>query len=59
MNIMTRFTSFLQECKRVFQITKKPSKTEYMAIVKVTSIGIAIIGVVGFIISIIAQMALK
>ena len=44
--------SFLKECKRVLQITKKPTKEEYKVIVKVTGIGILIIGALGFAISI-------
>ncbi len=44
--------SFIKECIRVFHITKKPDKEEYKAIVKVTGLGILIIGAIGFIISI-------
>jgi len=47
-----KFKSFVKECKRVLQITKKPSKEEYKTIVKVTGIGILLIGALGFIISI-------
>ncbi|MAG19851.1 protein translocase SEC61 complex subunit gamma [archaeon] len=39
---------FFVEMRRVWKITKKPSKQEFKAIVKVTSIGIAIIGLLGF-----------
>ncbi|MDD5178083.1 MAG: protein translocase SEC61 complex subunit gamma [Candidatus Nanoarchaeia archaeon] len=59
MNILSKFVSFLRECKRVFQVTKKPSKTEFMAIVKVSAIGIAAIGAIGFIITVIFQMVLR
>lgn len=51
-----KFKSFVKECKRVLQITKKPSKTEYKAIVKVTGIGILIIGALGFTITIIGKL---
>mgnify|MGYP001617786545 CR=1 FL=1 len=44
--------NFIKESIRVFKITKKPSKNEYTTIVKVSAIGIAIIGLVGFIITI-------
>ncbi|HIH15144.1 MAG TPA: protein translocase SEC61 complex subunit gamma [Nanoarchaeota archaeon] len=47
-----KFKSFVKECKRVLQITKKPSKIEYKTLVKVTGIGILIIGALGFIITI-------
>jgi protein transport protein SEC61 subunit gamma-like protein len=41
---------FIKEAMRVLRITKKPSKEEYKSIVKVTSLGIAVIGAIGFII---------
>ena len=40
------------EARRVLVITKKPNRQEFMTIVKVTSIGTLIIGLIGFIISI-------
>jgi len=49
-NIFTRFKSFVKESKRVFRITKKPNMKEFKVIVKVTAIGIAIIGILGFLI---------
>lgn len=57
-NIIERLKGFLSQSKRVFQITKKPSRQEYMAIVKVTGLGIIIIGLVGLVIKIVAQMVL-
>ncbi len=54
--LLTRLKSFILESRRVFRITKKPSKEEFKAIVKVSSIGIAIIGVIGFIIQIIWRL---
>jgi len=48
--LFTRFKSFLLESKRVFRVTKKPTMTEYKTIVKVTAIGMALIGLIGFII---------
>lgn len=47
---------FLKEIVRVIRITKKPSKEEYKSIVKVSAIGAAIIGALGFIIFLIAQL---
>ncbi len=52
-NFFTRFKSFIKECKRVFRITKKPTMKEFKIIVKVTAIGIAIIGIIGFLIQMI------
>jgi protein transport protein SEC61 subunit gamma and related proteins len=44
----TKLKSFLAQCKRVFRITKKPSMEEFKVIVKISGLGIAIIGVLGF-----------
>ncbi len=49
---LIKFKSFLKESKRVYSITKKPSREEFKSTVKVTGIGIAIIGFVGFVIQI-------
>ena len=49
--------NFLNESRRVFRITKKPSMEEFKAIIKVTGIGILIIGAIGFIIQIGVQVA--
>ncbi|MBI2110707.1 protein translocase SEC61 complex subunit gamma, partial [Candidatus Woesearchaeota archaeon] len=48
--------SFIIESKRVYTITKKPSNEEFKVIVKVTALGILLIGLLGFIIHIIAQI---
>ena len=48
--LFTKLKSFFLECKRVFRVTKKPSSTEYKTIVKVSAIGIALIGIIGFLI---------
>ncbi|MCA9477916.1 MAG: protein translocase SEC61 complex subunit gamma [Nanoarchaeota archaeon] len=53
---LTRLKSFYAECVRVFRITKKPTKEEYKAIVKVSGLGILLIGFIGFIIHVIDQL---
>jgi protein transport protein SEC61 subunit gamma-like protein len=47
---MARLKAFIMECKRVLRITKKPDRQEFTTIVKISSIGMAIIGVIGFLI---------
>ncbi|MBU0457335.1 MAG: protein translocase SEC61 complex subunit gamma [Nanoarchaeota archaeon] len=49
---------FIKETYRVLRITKKPSKNEFKSIVKVTGLGIAIIGAIGFIIFLLKQLLL-
>ena len=47
---------FFKETARVLRITKRPDATEYKSLLKVTSIGVAIIGTIGFVIFIIRQL---
>lgn len=54
--IITKIKTFILECKRVFLVTKKPSKQEFTSIAKVTGIGILLIGLIGFIIFMIWQI---
>lgn len=53
---LDKLKAFIVECKRVLRVTKKPNKQEYMTIVKVSAIGMAIIGVIGFLIHFIEQI---
>lgn len=48
-----KFKDFVKECVRVLKITKKPSKQEFGSIVKVTGLGILVIGLMGFLIHIV------
>tara|TARA_Y100000310_G_C20211980_1_gene591757 strand:- start:17 stop:205 length:189 start_codon:yes stop_codon:yes gene_type:complete len=49
---------FIKETMRVLRITKKPNQTEFMSIAKVTGLGCAVIGVIGFIIFMFKQLLL-
>lgn len=40
--------AFFGECLRVLQVTKKPDAVEFKTIVKVSGLGILIIGLIGF-----------
>jgi len=46
---------FLYECKRTLQVARKPDKKEYLDVAKVTGLGILLIGLVGFAITMIAM----
>ena len=52
MNIKRTF----EEWKRVLRITKKPDKVEFKAIVKVSALGMAVIGLIGFAIQMIREV---
>ena len=55
-SLWTKIKSFLIESRRVLKITKKPSQEEFKTIVKMSGLGILIIGVIGFVIQIIATL---
>ena len=56
-SVFSRLKSFGTQCKRVFRVTKKPTNDELKVIVKVTGIGIALIGGIGFLIYLGWQLA--
>jgi len=51
-----KFKEFVKECRRVLRITKKPTKEEFKTIVKVSGLGMIIIGLIGFIVQMIKQL---
>jgi protein transport protein SEC61 subunit gamma-like protein len=53
-----KLKKFYGECVRVLTVTKKPDANEYKTIVKVSGLGIAVIGLVGFIITMIKQLTI-
>jgi len=55
----TRLKSFLIQTKRVLQVTRKPTREEFRVIAKVTGLGIAAIGALGFVLSIIKGLLIQ
>jgi len=55
-NKIQRTKRFWNECLRVFRITKKPDRLEFSTIVKVSGLGILVIGLIGFIIQMIKSL---
>lgn len=53
---INRLKRFWKECIRVLRVTKKPDKTEFKTIVKVSGLGILLIGLIGFLIHLIKVM---
>ena len=56
MNVQERFDKTIKDCKRVLKVSRKPDKQEYLEFSKIVAIGIAIIGVVVFIIVLIGEL---
>lgn len=47
---------FVHQTKRVLKVARKPDKEEYFEVAKITALGIAIIGVIGFLIDLVANL---
>jgi len=54
-DLLNKTKSFAIKCRRVWQILKKPSRKEFEMITKVSAVGILILGLLGFIISVIIK----
>ena len=52
-----RFRGFFNESVRVLKVTRKPSKLEFQTIVKASGLGMIIIGLIGFILTMLKQLA--
>jgi protein transport protein SEC61 subunit gamma-like protein len=55
-NIGESLKSFGLKCKRVWHVLRKPTKKEFTTVAKISALGIGVIGVFGFLISIIMKM---
>ncbi|MBW2969665.1 protein translocase SEC61 complex subunit gamma [Candidatus Woesearchaeota archaeon] len=53
---LERLKAFITECKRVLRVTKKPDKQEFVTIVKISSIGMGIIGIIGFLVHFVKEL---
>ncbi len=53
---LVKLKSFILECRRVWKVTKKPNRPEFISIIKVTGLGILIIGFIGFLIAMLWQV---
>ncbi|MBI2522892.1 protein translocase SEC61 complex subunit gamma [Candidatus Woesearchaeota archaeon] len=51
-----RFKGFINESIRVLKVTRKPSKLEFQTIVKASGLGMIIIGLLGFVITMLKQL---
>lgn len=56
MDIKETTSDFIKQSKRVLKVARKPDREEYFNFSKVTAIGIAIIGVIGFVIVLLGQL---
>jgi len=53
---MFNIKSFLVQCTRVWRILRKPDGHEFKTTAKVSAIGLGLIGLIGFVISLIMNL---
>ena len=56
MDVKERIDKFIKDSKRVLKVSRKPDGKEYMELAKVVSIGVLIIGVIGFVIVLLGSL---
>ncbi|NQU79539.1 protein translocase SEC61 complex subunit gamma [Candidatus Woesearchaeota archaeon] len=49
---------YVFECIRVLKVTKKPTKEEFKTIVKVSGLGMLVVGLIGFLITLVKELLL-
>jgi protein transport protein SEC61 subunit gamma-like protein len=56
MKMLTSLKSFIEKCKRVWMVLKKPTKEEFTKVAQISALGILVIGFLGFLISLIISV---
>jgi protein transport protein SEC61 subunit gamma-like protein len=56
MGIQEKLSEFFKSSRRVWKLSKKPDRTEYSQTSKITGIGILLIGGLGFLVILIAEL---
>ncbi len=59
MELMLRIRRYINECIRVLRVTKKPNAVEFKAIVKISGLGMILIGLIGFAIQMMKEVFVK
>ncbi len=57
--LIAKIKRYILEYKRVVTVTKKPTKDEFITIVRVSALGILVVGLLGFIIQMIEALIFK
>jgi protein transport protein SEC61 subunit gamma-like protein len=56
MDLIGKLKGFLSDVKRILVLTRKPKRSEFNEIVKVTGAGIILMGFIGFVILFISRL---
>jgi protein transport protein SEC61 subunit gamma-like protein len=53
MEIKEKLSSFVSQCVRVWHLLRKPTNEEFKAVSKISAIGLGLIGLLGFVITVV------
>ena len=56
MNVEETFNQFIKDSKRVLKVARKPDMPEYIELAKISALGVAIIGAIGFVIVLLGSL---
>jgi protein transport protein SEC61 subunit gamma and related proteins len=59
MGIKAKLRHTVSEAQRVLRVTKKPTKVELINTIKVSAIGIALIGTIGFALHMVSRLVFR
>lgn len=59
MNVQAKLSEFFKSSRRVWKLSRKPDRTEYTQTSKITGVGIVLLGLLGFLIMLIAELILR
>lgn len=54
--ILAKLGNYLKDCARVLSIAKRPNLAEYKQVAKLTGLGIAVIGLVGLLVTLVFSL---
>ena len=57
MNAIETLTKFISDSKRIFVVSRKPSKDEYKKMAIIIALGIIVIGLIGFFIQLVFTLS--
>ncbi len=57
MNIQEKISKAYSETRRILRLSRKPKTSEYTETMKITGLGILAIGLLGFIVLIVSELA--
>ncbi|MFH1326755.1 MAG: protein translocase SEC61 complex subunit gamma [archaeon] len=53
--LMVSTKTFLIKCRRVWHALRKPTRTEYEQVAKISALGIVLLGIIGFLVSLVMK----